>query len=93
MLKIFQFFNNEYFIQVKNDGFKKMAMMKEGMINIFFELLSNSFKFLKKTEKYYHLYNHRIGNLEEIKYGKNNNEIYYHYKIYDNFTYMMMFIY
>jgi hypothetical protein len=70
-----------------------MVMMKEGMMNIFFELLSNSIKFLKKTEKYYELYNHGIHNLDEIKYGKNNNENYYHYIIYDNCTLMMKFIY
>jgi hypothetical protein len=70
-----------------------MLMMKKEMMNIFFELLSNSIKFLKKTEKYYQLYNHGIGNVVEIKYGKKNNENYYHYIIYDYFIYMMNFIY
>jgi hypothetical protein len=93
ILQIFWFFNDKYFFQVSNDGLKKMAMMKEGMINIFFELFSNSIKFLKQTEKYYQLYNHGIPNLAKIKYGKNNNENYYQYIIYDNFTYMMKFIY
>jgi hypothetical protein len=94
ILEMFWFFNNEYFEQVKNDGFKKIVMMKEGMMNIFYELLSNSIKFLKKSEKYYQLYNHGIDfYLDEIKYGKNNNENYYHYRIYDYFTDMMRFIY
>jgi hypothetical protein len=93
ILRVFFFFNEVYIEQVSIDGLKKMMMMKEGMINIFFELLSNSIKFLKKTEKYYELYNPGIPNLAKIKFGKNNNENYYHYIIYDNFTVLMRFIY
>jgi hypothetical protein len=70
-----------------------MLMMKEGMVNIFFELLSTSIKFLKKSKKYCLSYDHRINNIKNIRYGEKGNDNYYHYIIYDIFTYMVKFIF
>jgi hypothetical protein len=67
-------------------------MLKEGIINTFFELLSNSIKFLRKTEVYYPSYNHGIIDLIKIESKMNDNLVFYSYLIHDHFSFLLKFI-